>query len=599
VLQSAADHYRQQQTLTAVTIAAAVRLWSRLGPGDFDEAWRVLGPQLQALLMAAQIRAADDAARYVAAAALEQGLDPLAVGELVPAAFGSGYASDGRPLATLLYQPLVATRTSLGQGSSLADALSVGQQALSLIVGTQTADAGRAAESVAIASTPSVGGWVRMLNPPSCSRCVILAGKWFRWNQGFARHPRCDCRHIPASENHAGDLTTDPYEYFQGLSRPRQDAAFGAANAQAIRDGADIYQVVNASRTSAGLTTLEGVRSRRGYAARELLGPIPRAAVPRVTRLTPQGIYDQASSREEALALLRRNGYITGKGQLPGGAIQGPIRPGREGFGQMGRGGTRVAARDSVERARRTGVRDPNNRATMTAAERRAFDDTTGRARMTTAQRAEFDRAVRAGVDPGLASRRVLGEQTAHEAAQSAVAQARKVEPSLTRSINRLAERHGARVEGLDFRIKGVDSLARKIQDDMDRFRVTAGQAAADVSDINRYTLVLPASRYSAGAQAAIDDLRASGATVRVKNYWAVPSNPYQGVNCVVTLRDGTRYELQFHTPDSLRIKEHELHGLYEQRRASRDAALRARLNQEMFQVAAGIPVPASVDRIH
>jgi len=50
------------------------------------------------------------------------------------------------------------------------------------------------------------------------------------------------------------------------------------------------------------------------------------------------------------------------------------LRGAREGYGQMGRGGTRVGAREAVERARATGVRDPRERATMTAAERRAFD---------------------------------------------------------------------------------------------------------------------------------------------------------------------------------------------------------------------------------
>src|SRR5690606_23965723 len=33
--------------------------------------------------------------------------------------------------------------------------------------------------------------YVRMLTPPSCSRCTVLAGRWYRKNAGFARHPGC------------------------------------------------------------------------------------------------------------------------------------------------------------------------------------------------------------------------------------------------------------------------------------------------------------------------------------------------------------------------------------------------------------------------
>jgi hypothetical protein len=94
--------------------------------------------------------------------------------------------------------------------------------------------------------TPAKVGWVRMLNPPSCKFCVLLAGKFYRWNQGFQAAPGCDCRHIPSNGVRAGDLTVDPYAYFHSLDpRRSRTGLFGKADAQAIRDGADIYRVVN------------------------------------------------------------------------------------------------------------------------------------------------------------------------------------------------------------------------------------------------------------------------------------------------------------------------------------------------------------------
>jgi hypothetical protein len=199
-----------------------------------------------------------------------------------------------------------------------------------------------------------------MLTLPSCPKCVILAGKFYRWNAGFRRHPRCDCRHVPSTENIAGDVTTDPYEYFHSLSGPDQDKWFTPSAAQAIRDGADIFQVVNANRGTkpGGLITTEGT-SRAGNFGRG-----------RAPRLTPEGIYAQGLPREDTLRLLERNGYILPGGQNPTGVIRGQA----EGFGALGRGGTRVGVREAVLEARRTGERNPALRATMTAAERRVFD---------------------------------------------------------------------------------------------------------------------------------------------------------------------------------------------------------------------------------
>ena len=89
--------------------------------------------------------------------------------------------------------------------------------------------------------------------------------------------------------------------------------------------------------------------------------------------MTPEGIYKLSSSqhltREQTLDLLKEHGYILPGGQNPTGALRGQ----REGFGALGRGGTRRAASEAVLEARRTGVRGPHNVYTMTESERRLF----------------------------------------------------------------------------------------------------------------------------------------------------------------------------------------------------------------------------------
>jgi hypothetical protein len=164
-----------------------------------------------------------------------------------------------------------------------------------------------------MAVRPEVDGYVRMLNPPSCSRCAVLAGKFYRWNRGFERHPNCDCRHIPTSEDQAGNLTTNPQAYFDSLTRAEQDRIFTIKGAEAIRDGADISQVVNARRgvAKAQLFGRDVFHTYQGVTRHSLFGRRKRELGKRLpVRLMPESIYALAEDREDALRLLFLYGYI-------------------------------------------------------------------------------------------------------------------------------------------------------------------------------------------------------------------------------------------------------------------------------------------------
>lgn len=154
------------------------------------------------------------------------------------------------------------------------------------LVQSMVQDAGRAAESVAIAARPHVQ-YVRHLNLPSCSRCAVLAGRVYRYSEGFQRHPGCDCVMIPVTVA-SPDLTYDPVE----LARDGQVTGLSKADQRALADGADFNQVVNIRSGKAGLTESGSVLYRRG-------------------RMTPEAIYRQTGNdRDAAIALLQSNGYL-------------------------------------------------------------------------------------------------------------------------------------------------------------------------------------------------------------------------------------------------------------------------------------------------
>lgn len=320
-------HYALVREQEARALATATRHWRKLGPNWIGQAWAERIPTVTVAVTTAQRTAAASALVSGALALGEQGQWAEPDGIVDMDAF-AGLAADGRSLDTLLRGPAITTRTLIAGGVEPAEALAAGGRQLSMMVLTEIADAGRGAAGVQIAARPRTG-YVRMLNPPSCSRCVVLAGRFYRWNQGFLRHPRCDCKHVPTmvtdqAEAFAEGLIDDPYEAFNRMSEAEQNRVFTHAGARAIRDGADMYQVVNARRGMKyrGAFTSEGT-SKHGWA-----GQILRRGQ---KRMTPETIYRLNPNREQAVEALRAQGYITGRGQVSGGALRGQYEATYEG----------------------------------------------------------------------------------------------------------------------------------------------------------------------------------------------------------------------------------------------------------------------------
>lgn len=379
---AAVKHYEAMQRLQSLIVLAGAQLWSEVSLTDLSGSWAAQVPLLVPVLAGVQVKAASAGASYGAATLAEQGLYEAPQHFVNPKGF-SGIASDGRSLEGALYSAVPYVKNLIGGGMAPAQALKSGGSFLTTITRTQIADAGRGAAGVDTATRRNVG-YIRMLNPPSCSRCSILAGRFYRWNAGFRRHKRCDCIHVASTQKaieggKSEGLMHDPYEYFKSLSPEDQDKNYTKSGAQAIRDGGDIFQVVNSRRGMSyageskdgsrrgqsvkGAFTTEGTTKRGNF--RSASGELTRGK-----RLTPEAIYKlNGDNRAAALRDLEKYGYILPGGQNPLGSITGQ----REGFGALGHGGAYPAARKRVEDAIKYG-RDPNVRATMTEAERRLFD---------------------------------------------------------------------------------------------------------------------------------------------------------------------------------------------------------------------------------
>lgn len=298
-------HDRARAKVALATLLGARRAWDLLGSGDWDVAWRAIGPQLVALLTASQIAVGRLAETYVDSLVDEVGIPAQTVGALFPAGL-AGTASDGRPLDTLVYESVIGARIAgKAGGLDTATALDFGRRMLDRIVTTQVSDASRDAVSVASVTRPAIEGMVRVANPPCCSRCAVLAGNWYRWSQGFDRHPGDDCTMIPGTRADSERMyRDDPRANTDRLLSDSQVHDLSKADAKAIADGADPNQVINARR---GMTIAGGLKATTEGTTRR--GQFGRSQRDRI-RLRPQAIYDLATDRDDAIRMLRQYRYI-------------------------------------------------------------------------------------------------------------------------------------------------------------------------------------------------------------------------------------------------------------------------------------------------
>lgn len=183
------------------------------------------------------------------------------------------------------------------------------------------------------------------------------------------------------------------------------------------------------------------------------------------------------------------------------------------------------------------------------------------------------------------------------EAAKKHRAEIEKVEAEITKLLIDLAEKNNARMEGLDFRLKSLKSLMRKIAAEKDSEHDGDAEAAAkSMSDVVRYTMSYSPEDYVEGIKGVIDAMKESGYEMRIKNYWK-GGDPYQGINVAVTHPDGTQFELQFHTPQSV-VEKEKIHLLYEEYRTSQDPRQRFTLYNRMVRIAEKIDVPYPPDEL-
>jgi hypothetical protein len=170
----------------------------------------------------------------------------------------------------------------------------------------------------------------------------------------------------------------------------------------------------------------------------------------------------------------------------------------------------------------------------------------------------------------------------------------RDILPALKRVESAEAGRHLA---GLNHMLKGEDRLKEKIADELAAPGLSIRDALGKVSDAVRYTFTYSPQRYADGIHADVVLLKAEGfELIKLKNLWA--DEQYKGINSQWRRPEtGLRFEVQFHTQESLEAKEL-THEAYERIRGPVSVTERAELEGFQRRVNAFLVTPEDIATI-
>lgn len=178
---------------------------------------------------------------------------------------------------------------------------------------------------------------------------------------------------------------------------------------------------------------------------------------------------------------------------------------------------------------------------------------------------------------------------------------AQLAEPAVTEALKSL-QTETRKLAGFGQRLKSKTSLTRKIMSSVKEGDVKLN-TETKINDVLRYTFESDINHFVNNFKEVRNALEKMGYTfTRVKNTLKDESAVYRGVNTQVKTPDGYTFEIQFHTPQSLEIKEKN-HVLYEQARILDLSTLDGKnqsdeLERQMIVNSQTISAPPKIDEV-
>lgn len=145
-----------------------------------------------------------------------------------------------------------------------------------------------------------------------------------------------------------------------------------------------------------------------------------------------------------------------------------------------------------------------------------------------------------------------------------------KKEPSITKDIVKLASDSGAKMYGLEHRLKTKDSIERKIKTDAVEKKIPIQESAKSLKDTVRYTVLSDDNNFVKSYNTVKNGLEKIGyKEIRCRNYfdeYRKGNVKHKSVQSVFKDQSGFPFEVQFQTPSSQDAKNKKI-PIYEERR--------------------------------
>lgn len=180
--------------------------------------------------------------------------------------------------------------------------------------------------------------------------------------------------------------------------------------------------------------------------------------------------------------------------------------------------------------------------------------------------------------------------------------EARKKEPQITKDVTHAVKACGAKMYGIEHKLKTKESIARKISTDSKEKNITPYESAMDIKDAVRYTALSEDNDFVSNYISIKDSLESKGyEEIRCKNYFDLYNQgkvKHKSVQSVFKNPDGYRFEIQFHTPSSQEAKDKKVPIYEERRKPGLSKERQLELEKQMEELAEKVTEPRDIKRI-
>lgn len=169
-------------------------------------------------------------------------------------------------------------------------------------------------------------------------------------------------------------------------------------------------------------------------------------------------------------------------------------------------------------------------------------------------------------------------------------------EPNITKIVTEIADTIGAGMFGLEYRVKSIGRYLEKFAEDLEETGKTP-----EIKDVVRYTFTGSVDNIVDLTLKSFDEFEKRGyETITIRNYWVDGNGTYKGINTIVKSPDGTKFEMQYHTYESIDVKERQgLHKLFETYRVMDKTTPEAKaLEAKMIEMSSVLADPVGIERI-